>query len=254
MYVLVKALGRREQAWEEVDTSTITLSQLHSLYDELRIELSNPAITGTMELLLSDVKVQTAHLQLTISDWLTSIGNITLPTAIEVSSLDNIKTVKYYNVLNAGYAVNHTNITHHPDVKLSREKCTDLILTKEGVDYATLGESFLFTVNGFIHPAVVREHGLYLLDGNRNSLIVNDTNLGMLDFRALGKLEIIPITDDMILSSNYNVRERMYIKTNVSFSDKTPLLVLGGILHVLDDAYSQLNDDTLSVNITIRYC
>lgn len=262
MYQLVDALVRengKNGRWKKADLSSVKVNDIYSLYRYAYLILSNDFIVGELSLNMDDVRIQYGDSQLTVADWLTSIGNTSLPTSAGIPKLE-VKTVKYSDAWRAGYDVQLADNFAHPDSGIPNSEKEDIILSKEGVDYDLFYRHCLVTVNGLVHLTNQSVYGIYVVNGGITGRRAGDNRVGILSFLDVAPISFIRITDEMIYKQNQmqKLHESAYIDLGMSMEGKTLLMVLGGYLHVMDDAYKLIGDRTVKIdfnnlNLVQRY-
>lgn len=240
MYSLVSAIAKSFQTqgrWVSVDITDLTFAQLFSDYTAVIATLTNPFVTGQVGLRLSAIQAQVGDSGQTFSEFLTANGNLTLPTFAPIPTI-NPKYVRYMDVFRAGYDVTPVGPTQAPDAQIPEGDKTWLFLTKTDpvTDYTLFYKTCLVSVNGFIHRLDASTQGVWVMDGNKSSMLSGRAEMGILDFQDVSQFEILPITPAMIYkqASGQLYQNQVRINTGVDLSTKTPMLVLGGYLHMLD--------------------
>jgi hypothetical protein len=186
----------------------------------------------------------------TIPQWLASLGNKSLPTFTTAPTFTS-QSVRFADAWNAGYSIEPSNIAINVNAQMPTGALNDLIMTRAATDYNLLSNNCLVTVNGLFHRSVGSSAGLYVLGGGASGRIANDNQVGLLSFLPVGGMTQVGITDAMI----YNQRgvelfkNFVYVNLGQSLVGKTLLFVLGGHLHILDDAYTSIGDGLVRINI-----
>jgi hypothetical protein len=254
MYTLVSALAKGKGAsarWLPVDISAIALSDLYMQYASVIAVLSNNFIAGHTSLNLAAIRNDNVGNPATFSQFLTTNANTTLPTTTSVPQVQN-KEILYSDAVRARYKIiplaEDANIDS--DLPISQKKW--LALTKPGIDYNLFYRSCLVSVNGFIHLSDTDGQKAVVIDGMVSKHLSGQADLGLLSFRELGALTFIPITEAMVHRRDPDtpMSRRLYIDTGVSGVGKTPMLVLGGYLHVLDNrSFCAVGDSLYYVDV-----
>jgi len=255
-YTLLGATARLKSldaAWEPVDVSAMTFQEILDTYQNVYLELSHFAYAHSIYLNLKLVRdgFNAAILQMTPQVWLTSIGNLTLPI---VEQLPNPRElwVRYEDAFKAGYNVDLINIGRHLDSQLPHDDKNDLWITKSTINFDQMWRYFLVSVNGLIHRSMLGPNGLYVIDGGRTKRLANENICGLMSFREVGKMEMIPITPEMISAprNNQPLHGGFFLSLPKPVEGKTVLLSVGGYLHLLDDSYSIAGDQLLKINFS----
>lgn len=236
--------------WSTIDATSLTLQYLLDHYRNVYFELTHPALDQPVYCSLNTLRESMTYTQLqrTVTQWLTDNGNDTLPTSTLPPQL-NVGWLKYADAFKAGFNVNLINIGRAEDSALPAVDKHDLILKKPGVNFNQMWQYLLVSVAGFIHRCTKAPDGIYVVDGGRTGRISNLNIAGVLSFKDVGKIEQFSIQSNMLHSFTETapLYEGILVQLPKPMTGKTPLLVLGGFLHMLDNAYSIINDTTLAI-------
>lgn len=252
MYHYVSAISRIKDPtgfWSTEDISTIPLNTLFDTYRAATAILSNDLLDYQVSFNLWDLQNELRNTSKTLTEWLAGIGNRTLPTSRTLPNLDR-KYMYSTDAYQAGFTVAITDVDVDPSQSPPLADRTDLLLTKDGVDYEKIEAHCLATVNGLIHRTSGGKKGFYILNGAVSGKLANDNHLGILNFQSLGTLTKLPITDAMILPrvNELAYRHGVYLKVPQSIKGKTVALVIGGYLHLHDRSYQVVGEDLLRIN------
>lgn len=238
--------------WSAPNLANVDINTIYSQYKKVYLILSHPALTGTVYLDMEAARpIVGAYIGVkTVSQWLASLGNASLPTTTQVPQTVP-KPALYEDAWRAGYNIQPVDRTRSPDAQLPPADKNDLLLTKGNLDFRQWGRFLLTTVNGYYHRSVGSAEGLYIVDGAKTGRIGNDNQVGLLSFREVGPLRFIPILPDMVYknSPNQKLANAAFIELPEDFDDKTILLVIGGHLHALDRSYIKIGAKSLKVDI-----
>jgi hypothetical protein len=252
MYQFVSALAKTGAAgsrWRSVNLSAMVMSDIFGLYESIYVVLTNPLYTGQQSLDLNLIRSATEASGLTFNDYLTSLGDESLPTTTTVYSVTT-KYAKYRNARRANYTIEPISPLGSIGSSILVQDRDWLSVTRADTDINLLFESALFTVNGFIHRSDSDGQRIYIEDGMKSARIADRTQLGITSFRELGSLEFVNITADMVHRRypDTPMSSRMYIDVGQHHAG-TPMLVLGGYLHVLDpNVFSRVSDTIFVIN------
>lgn len=255
MYSLVKSLARtrgRTGSWSEVDLSAMDVFRLWTDYSRIYLILTNPVVVGQVSLDLNTVRSRLTLVKpgTTVTQWLVGLGNESLPTSTTIPEIKP-KFVEYRDAVQAGYSMapTHRTIAHGNDYLLS--DAADLLLTKAGLTYQDFHENCLVDVNGLLHYSDYDSDGIRVYNGGLTGRISNDNHVGILNFKAVGGVRAIPITDNMI--SPGGIDPQLYVNTIISsdepLADKTVMLSFMGYLLPLERAFKRLGDSTFSLDL-----
>ena len=253
-YQLVAAKARSkglDAVWSDVDITAMTIGSLFLNYHNVWLTLSHPAVDHPLYLDLSRVRSDIAsryHL-LTVPQWLEFIGDASLPTSVALPQF-GLRKVRYTDAWRAGYDIKPIDRTRNDDAQIPHGDKNDLLISREDVDFQTYHRFAMVTVNGFFHRTGGSPTGLQVIEGGRSGRIANDNQVGIHSFNKVGRLEFIPITPSMIykLVDTDKLSNSAYLELPYDVEDKVVLLVIGGYLHVMDEAYTRISDRALRVN------
>lgn len=255
MYSLVKSLARtrgRTGSWSEVDLSGMDVFKLWTDYSQIYLILTNPFITGPISLDLNLVRSQITLVKpgTTLTQWLAGLGSQSLPTSTTIPVIKP-KFVQYRDAVQAGYALTPIHRTINPgnDVLLSEK--ADLLLTKPELDYEEFYKNCLVDVNGLLHYSDFDSNGIHVYEAGNTGRISNDNHVGVLNFKPLGGVRCIPITEAMIKSggSDPSLYINAIISTEESFVGKTVMLSFLGYLLPMDRAFRRLGDSSFALEL-----
>ena len=255
MYTYIRALTKKSginTAWEHVNISVMSPYEIFGTFSKCYVQLSHPMLSSYVTLDLDDVKNDILNVSVPFNAWLVALANRTLPTTDSFPSVYTA-SVKYKDVVNAGYRIRAVDRSAHPDADIAPGSCSDLLLSAPGVDYTMMYENVLVTVNGYYHRTSGTVHGLQVIDGAETSRHGNGNTCGITSFAGLGGIEIVDIDSSMTFEHNSDhVGEsslhRVHMKSPVDLTSKSVILVLGGYMHVLSDVYWVTSDNTFTIN------
>ncbi len=257
MYSLHSAhvrVDRRNDRWEKKDLANTTLLSLRNDYDEIWLFIDHYSFDAPRALYFGDVIQQTYDdpNELTLTEWLSQVGNQTLPFRATVPRLDP-SYVKYAHAWQLGYTFTPVGDPGTVQQGGSRFDKTDLKVYKEGMDNDFVGKHAIFSVNGFHHITDYGPDGVFVVGGNHSLRHANDNQIGLLSFEDIGEIKCVPITDDMVTGNQGDVplRKGAYvtIPDHIDIENKTTLLVLGGYLQVLGKTYTRVSDRTYRIQL-----
>lgn len=255
MYSLVSALAKPLSGngrWESVDIGSVPMKQLYSTYARVIATLSNPFLEEHVALELEDIRGAAGGLSATFNEYLTSNGNATLPTYSELPILSP-KYAEYADAFHAGYTLTPIHPTFGDDTVVTREEQTALKLVHPTGLHALFAKHCLVNVNGFFHFSEAMSGGIRVHRGGQSPLLhAGSAMCGILSFRKLGEIQLIPITEQMIYKQDEDerLRDRVHLDMGIDPGNKTIMLVLGGYLHVLDRrTFRRIGDTLLTIDI-----
>lgn len=237
--------------WSSINAGTMQLNALLSNYSKVYFTLTNPVLPADVYLDLDSIRYQIppSTLPRTFNDYLTSLGNGSLPT---IDALPDFKIVPalYADAWKAGFTIQPVDIGRHPDAQVPVGEKNDLLLSKPNQDFSQLGKYCLVTVNGHFHRTGSAPEGIYVVGGGRSGRIRNDNHVGIYSFQNVADLQIIPITPEMVYKTDdqESYGEFAHVRLPNALENQTLLLVLGGFLHVLDDVYKLVGERSVKIN------
>lgn len=249
MYQILSAVGLLDNLdgkYHPVDVGNTAMVDIYTKYVSVYLTLTHSVVSGKFILNMAKLPPEVKIQHYTLTQYLQSTGNATLPVEPTEIALD-YKTVRSLQLWNCGFSFKPMNRSMHPDMDISWDQQRDLYGTHPTGNKDNLTKYGLFTVNGFVHLADTVAEGVCIYDGCKTGRIGDDTQVGLLDFQSIGELKCYPITKSMLFkrSESASYKESVYIKAPVSMAGKTPFLVLGGFLHALDGLYSAVSDNVL---------
>lgn len=254
MYEFNRSVARLigdDHTWETPDIGVMPCNEIFTKYREVYAVLQNNFIEGALTLDLSKIRTKIETLSVTFDAWLVQNGNKSLPT------VEGIPTVKYLSArygdaYDAGYTLKGTDSRYSPEMVVTPEHQVDVLISKPDTDYQKLVKNCLFTVNGLFHRASASPAGVYLVKGGDSCNLINDTQVGILNFQDVCEFECLSFMPGYFKQpiKLLDYKDKIFIKFPRKLSGKTLCLVLGGFLLTPDqDVFKLVNDDTLIVNM-----
>ncbi len=246
-HAMVREIGVNKP-WSQVDISTMTIATILKHYTDVYVVLTNPYVQGMVTFELTQHRNLILRPELTLNAWLVFNGNTTLPTTVGVPTITK-HTAQYAAAHQVHFHVSRVHPDTHPDMQHPDSTLTDILLTRDNTDYATLQRSAMVNVCGLFHRTESTLHGLYVKHGGETGIKSNDNSVGLLSLAAIGDISYIPITEDNLykLNTDQPYAKRAYIDTQMDLDNKTVLLVLGGVLYLLDGTYSHIGNGQIAI-------
>lgn len=257
MYQLIRSryrLDRRAGRWVEADLSNALVSTLSANYGDIYLYIEYPGPGKPILKALRWINVSTlitgVNPNVTVQEWLTSVGNMTLPFEKELPN-EKIRYVKYAQAWHCGY--NIRPIARNGNVASTASKFSkeDLLLTHANIKPEFIRDYSMTTVNGYFHLTDWTVDGVRVYDGNSTVRKCNNNQIGQYSFETIGKLKYVPITDAMITQgTNSALWNGTYITMpkEIDLTNKTVLFVSGGFLNVLSNVYERTSDRTWRIH------
>lgn len=251
---IAKAKGTASQ-WKEVDLNQVTFEEIQKTYSKVIFTLENPFLAGERFVTLDQMMSVGVNMSLTVEQFLSVNDNTALPDSTIPFEVQQ-KTVTYRDAWRAGYKVHYITPGGTAGSNQVISDRVNLLLEREGTSYEDLYNNCLFTVNGLFHLSDYNSNGLHIIEGGRSVQHANQNKIGILNFTEIGNVQEVPITSAMIskgLDTEIPYSKATYVKLGQSLAGKTPLVVIGGYLHILDDVYQVVNEEEGIIKITLDH-
>lgn len=254
MYTLVSAFGKLKAVgsrWMSTDISAIAMNQLIQEYDEIYVSLSNPFYNTPVTLKLSDIRNNNLTTTSTLQQYLDSIADGALPVVQESYQVKDT-WIGYSDAFRAGYKLEPVSQNGHIGSTIPMSERTWLSMTRSDTDYREFFKHCLVTVNGLIHRTDTDGQRMYVVDAMKSCRHSGKNQIGITSFAKIGELTFTSITETMLhrRHPDESMGERVYIDIGQAVPGKTPLLVVGGYLHLLDQReFFQVSDSIYAYNI-----
>lgn len=246
--------------WIELDKDECKLYSLSSImdnYDIVCINLFEPnSITNEYIMLNENRDLLGDNLEISIDDFFVNNGNLALPTTKGNKSI--VKNfVKYNDLFKAGYKIKTTHRTIHNTQAILEEDKTDIILTKEGIDYNDFYNNCLVSINGYFHRTEVDASlGVFVLNGLKTKRHAKCNVIGIHSFKGFGGIRTKTITEEMIkkVPGKKYLKEGFIINLKEDITHKTVILFIGGYQYLIDNnCFSYFNDRAVMVDTSKLY-
>lgn len=253
MFTFVRAMASLRGANQRLATADIRntlVRDLMTTYSQCILILSHPAIDHEVSLDVSKVVdlFYQASPDLTVAAWLTSLGDADIPFDVTVPTVEKTSALAA-EVYAAGFKVERVHPhagdgSEYPDVEL-----TDLRLTRDKTDYMDVFNHCLASVNGLLHLTDAGTDGYRIIDGGKSVRMSGRNEVGLISFANLGKIEMFPITADMVTGRKGLplVEGAVITAPKADFSNKYVMVVIGGYLHTQGYGYKVVGDNSVMV-------
>lgn len=249
--------------WIQANVGDVFIRSLAESYQGVYLILSHPSVDHKLGLNLADVASLLSAIRpdITVKQWLVSLGNASLPTSAQVPTI-SAKVAKYSDIFDAGYDVELAPEVMAADTPLTEADLKDLRVTKHDVDYKLLFDSCLVTVNGLLHRTDFDTQSFVVRKGGESVVRSNLNQVGLISFRDIGKVTQLPITEEMIYNPDpyTTLAQAVYLTLpeGVDLSTQSVMLSIAGHLHVLGAGYQvvgprEIKLDTARLPLAERY-
>lgn len=236
--------------WTDVTLGGMPLHRIYSTYSSVILRVYDTINDQNGFIDLYQLPIVTRSTPQTLNNYLAIAAGLTI-TLAEEDLIKGKKYVPFYYATAWDYRLKGFNNLFHPDTELLPDQKVDVLLYHPKVtDYRRLQNNALFTVNGLIHRSDISDVGVVLYQGGRTITRFNDNRVGVLDFSTIGEFEILPIEDNMIkaVSPEIGFNDVVYFDLPVSLEGKTIFIVLGGVLHALDNVLDVVGSNRVKIN------
>ena len=246
--------------WIQLDKEECKLYSLSSIidnYDIVCINLFEPNSINSEYIMLNEhIDLLGDNLEISIDDFFVNNGNLALPTTKGNKSI--VKNfVKYNDLFKAGYKIKTTHRTIHNTQAILEEDKTDIILTKEGIDYNDFYNNCLVSINGYFHRTEVDASlGVFVLNGLKTKRHAKCNVIGIHSFKGVGGIRTKTITEEMIkkVPGKKYLKEGFIINLKEDITHKTVILFIGGYQYLIDNnCFSYFNDRAVMVDTSKLY-
>jgi hypothetical protein len=257
MYQLVSARYRKDRRagrWTSADLSTALVTTLTTVYGDVWLYIAYPSLTEPKALRFDKVADMVTNVTptTTVQQWLTALGNQSLPFEEKVPDT-RTRYVTYGHAFHLGYDIQPRPRLGTVQSNLSKFDMEDLNVTHPQFTPEYINDYGLWQVNGLFHNNDYAKDGVRIVDGNTTIRGGNDNQVGVLSFEAVGKIQRIAITPNMVAAQNAEaaLKDGVYLTLppEVDMTNKSVLLVVAGYLHVAGRAYSRVGDRVFKVEL-----
>ena len=239
--------------WHEVDLSEILMFDIFTTYSKVYLTLTNPNIINEVFVDLDTQRTEFSSYQGTLSEWLVTLANRTLPIVESIPSTI-VKSAKYSDAIRSGYKVNLTKIGVVTPDNYPADELHDLVLTRPqySTDLSLIHSHCLVSVNGYYHMTDTDEHKAYVYNGADAMRRSKVNHVGILSFLDIGALQKIKIDPNQIYPQSLNapLSQRLYFDVTQDLTNKSVILILGGYLvFPSEGVFWQSGDRTFALDI-----
>lgn len=234
-YALGKALPDSMQ-WTSFDLDAYPLNQVLLHYRQVYVGVFNPYTQKEEYFVLDQLATQLTPISMTFSEWLTQIGNQSLPTQTGKVKPKR-STVKRKDLVKAGWKMTPVTKLGAKDAPETNQDRDWLFLEKPGVEPLDCFRNAMVSVNGYYHRLDGSAQGVWVADGMKTIKHAKANHLSLLSFKEVGSIQYLDFTEDMIYNPapEGKLYDRCFVQLpEGSLNNKTIILSLGGYLHIQD--------------------
>jgi len=247
MYTLIKSLAKERgvgKRWEEVSVGDELVSNVFANYIAFILILNHSVTNETHAVDSRTLPSSTQFFRGTLNEWLVSIGDASLPIMDTVPKLSKRNVVIYKDAFAAGFMAEPTAGTASHTANVLPTDKRWLKLDKAGLNTTTMYRNFMVSINGYFHRIDHDNQSLFVIDGNATRMVSGDANIGLHSYLRVGSIEYRGINSGAIHRVNDVVplSTKAIVKFDNVIEDGTIGLVIGGILHLLDERVFRVID------------
>lgn len=257
MYSIQKTIGlpvSLSAQWEELDASSMSLSSLFLNFRRFIVVLEDSRRPDLLFVDFEQFRSAESHYENTLDVFIQAKGEDYNFATITALPNADVGYVKYNHAIAAGYHAQLDKAGYVLPENAAVELKTDIKLTRPEVDtdFEMLYDYCLFSVNGMLHKRDYDGKHVFITDGGKSCMKADNNQLGIYSFRDVSKLDVIPITDNMITvpATFQALQERVMLNLPEEKSIKSFFLVIGGYM-VLPHAQSCWvgNDNSIYLDV-----
>ena len=257
MYTIQKTIGlpvSLSAQWEELDASSMSLSSLFLNFRRFIVVLEDSRRPDLLFVDFEQFRSAESHYENTLDVFIQAKGEDYNFATITALPNADVGYVKYNHAIAAGYHAQLDKAGYVLPENAAVELKTDIKLTRPEVDtdFEMLYDYCLFSVNGMLHKRDYDGKHVFITDGGKSCMKADNNQLGIYSFRDVSKLDVIPITDNMITvpATFQALQERVMLNLPEEKSIKSFFLVIGGYM-VLPHAQSCWvgNDNSIYLDV-----
>lgn len=257
MYTLITAVLREKgpnKTWEEVDISQKKVSDIFSAYISGYIVLTNPLLSGEQIVdfhTLKQLNLPFGTGDFTFTVWLGSFPNTLLPVLTKEPKY-SFGSAVYADAYRSGFKMEPCHPTASSNANYTKAQLTDGYIQKDLTSSGDIEDYALIVVNGLLHLHSAFKDGVRVRGMMKSMWNAGDNNIGVISFAKIGRLQLIPITKDIIdrQSGDIDLRNEAFVNTGIDLNRKSVMASIGGYL-VYGDAIRTVNADNGIVKIDL---
>lgn len=263
MFNFVRSYVKIGLEWSAKDIRNEPLTQILSSYANARIVVTWDAEPQEYSFRINDNR-DTIGLGITtnsLDQFLQTLQRDALVLGGAPGGLGSASYVRYYEPWDlATVNVETTNVGYGEGKEIPVGRRVDVRMQTQysDVDHRStknIAKNSLMVVNGRVVQTHYQDGWWYGLTAGESLLKEDRNDIGILDFAAVGGIEITPVTADNATTIIRTLSDQMRHITRVKISmdrpmtGRTPILVMDGHIHVLDGVYDEVSANHLLVEV-----
>lgn len=227
----------------EMDVSNISIITVLTDYDLGHLELSNPAISGTVYLDILELRSSSAPFRdQTVSFWLGTLGNLGLGGTTVPINYRQQKYVRFVDGWNHGIVARRASPYREDAEGLLPAEAPDAIVEFKDGDYEHVQRNCCFVIGGYGHYSEPSISGVRIKDAARTMDSTADNAIGILNFTDVGEVSLHRMTDAMIKAEpGISLYDVSIINLGRDLTNKSVMVFIAGILHGEHDILKVVN-------------
>jgi len=250
MYTLNEILVRKNRDWSLV-TTFITVQNCLNNYDLTYVKLTDSNGVLKQYRLNDFYKIRLVSTTVLISDYFTNYNGV-MPTPINpMKQFNSPNYVEMMSVWHYGFDANRCQYNDR-NTLVNPNFLPDIIITQSEGSTNLFGaqtNDLLFVLNGVIFPYIIDSNKVYIKNGGIYLDYFNFQAINVIDFTLVGGFNLAPINASNV-SVFHSDNTCAVLHVNVpKQKGKTPLVMLNGRLRLLDNTYSFIDNNTLTIKL-----
>lgn len=256
MYQIISAIGtmnglQRQWITLSEDDLSLSLKDLFIAFRRIQFKLTPSIGANPVYLELETLRTAAATNESTLADYLTSLGNASLPTT-NTELVINKRTAMYQDIFRLNYKLTPVDSANSSNANIAIVDKDHIRLTRASpsTDYQNLFDHSLVSVNGFYHLTDTDGvNGMMVMDAMKSQRVCLKNQMGLLSFDQIATVTCVPIKASMVLQ---DAPKQALITLTQDLTNKTVMLVLGGYLHPVDPiVYSRVGNSSYRLNLEV---
>jgi len=261
MFTVIATYSKINYGWKPSDLANTPLEDILLLQDARFTVEWDGDFARDFLVSVNRTLMRNAESTLTLSQWVATLAEDALIMTDRANGLRDSSVVLCYDLYDVAETVEKGNVNYGNGVAIPEGLEADIIFNTSfsAPDYRStenFSKQILAVVNGLIHPTIYQQGYIHILGAYQRFINEKDQLINLIDFAQVGGIDTYEITDSMIhevertLTDQARYVTRMVVTLPVDIGMYTPLLVLDGHLHVIDDeTYEIVDKDKLLIEV-----